>query len=471
MDRSVNRLSITLFFADIFWVILGLYVAAQLRMMLPFGKYVSNENIVFPLMVYPLAIFSWSFSLITEEAYHPQKVLRAVDEVRRVLTASLMATLLLAGSLYLTFREISRLQFIYFYLTTTFLILLYRGLIRVYYRIRGKGRGGEPLRILVVGAGELGIRVGRVILQHSRWGLDLVGFLDDDPEKQDWVPEGLEGKAVLGTVDDLLRSVNELDIDEIYFALPNRAYRRLKNVVAKLQKEAIKINVIPDYFSLALVHARPRVLGGLPVISLRAPAIEGTDRLVKRVFDVCVSAVLLFILWPVFLVIAIWIRIDSEGPVLFRQQRVGENGKIFTMYKFRTMVMNAEEYQREVVDYDESGNIIHKRPDDPRVTDLGRFLRRTSLDELPQLFNVLKGEMSLVGPRPELPWLVDEYEPWQRKRFAVPQGLTGWWQVNKRDKELMHLSTEDDLYYVYNYSIWLDLKILFMTIGALFRGY
>ena len=382
-----------------------------------------------------------------------------------------MSTLLLAGIMYFTYREISRYQYIYSSVATTFLLLFYRLLLRVYYRTRGYGRVVNLQRILVVGAGELGLRVAKIILNQSRWGMRLIGFLDDDPEKQDWQPEDLEGTAVLGKVDQLLQMVEEYQINEIYMALPARAYRRLRNVVVSLQNEAVKINIIPDYFSLALIHARPDVFSGLPVIHLRAPVIEGMNRLIKRIFDVIVSLFLIFFLWPILLFIALWIRLDSPGPAFFLQQRVGENGVLFMMYKFRTMVLGAEAQQAEITEYDKEGNIIHKHPDDPRLTKLGRFLRRSSLDELPQLFNVLKGEMSLVGPRPELPWLVEKYAPWQRKRFAVPQGITGWWQVNNRAGELMHMSTKDDLYYVYNYSILLDIKILFMTFSALFRGY
>jgi lipopolysaccharide/colanic/teichoic acid biosynthesis glycosyltransferase len=162
--------------------------------------------------------------------------------------------------------------------------------------------------------------------------------------------------------------------------------------------------------------------------------------------------------------------LDSPGPVFFRQKRYGENGRIFEMYKFRTMSVGAEEKIHEVARTTEDGNLIHKYPDDPRVTNVGKFLRRYSLDELPQLLNVLKGDMSLVGPRPELPWLVDRYDSWQRKRFAVPQGITGWWQINGRSDKPMHLNTEDDLYYVYNYSLWLDIQILLRTPWVVVRG-
>jgi lipopolysaccharide/colanic/teichoic acid biosynthesis glycosyltransferase len=166
------------------------------------------------------------------------------------------------------------------------------------------------------------------------------------------------------------------------------------------------------------------------------------------------------------LVTSVLIKLDSPGPALFRQERLGENGRHFFMYKFRSMVSNAEERFDEVIARDEHGQLIYKRADDPRVTRVGQLLRRTSLDELPQLLNVLKGEMSLVGPRPELPWVLEEYEPWQFQRFAVPQGMTGWWQVNGRSDKPMHLHTEEDLYYIKNYSLVLDVLILWKTIGV-----
>jgi len=168
-------------------------------------------------------------------------------------------------------------------------------------------------------------------------------------------------------------------------------------------------------------------------------------------------------------IIALAIKLDSPGPVIFRQERVGENGRLFTMLKFRTMVSNAEALRKQVESKDANGNRILKQQNDPRVTRVGNFLRQTSLDELPQIFNVLDNSMSLVGPRPEMPDFVDEYQPWQRKRFAVPQGITGWWQVNGRSDRPMHLNTEDDLYYVQHYSIWLDLQILARTVWAVLR--
>jgi lipopolysaccharide/colanic/teichoic acid biosynthesis glycosyltransferase len=166
---------------------------------------------------------------------------------------------------------------------------------------------------------------------------------------------------------------------------------------------------------------------------------------------------------PLFIVIAIAIKLESPGPILYPQKRIGEHGRPFLMLKFRSMVANADKLQ-------DKSSVDHKKREDPRVTRVGRFLRRTSLDELPQLLNILRGDMSLVGPRPEMPWLVSKYEPWQRKRFEVPQGLTGWWQINGRADKPMYLHTEDDLFYIRNYSIWLDIQIIIRTVLIIFTG-
>jgi exopolysaccharide biosynthesis polyprenyl glycosylphosphotransferase len=205
-------------------------------------------------------------------------------------------------------------------------------------------------------------------------------------------------------------------------------------------------------------------------MGLKEPVINGFDRVVKRIFDLVIATATLLLLWPVMLIIAIAIKLDSPGPAILKQERVGENGRIFTVYKFRSMVQDADKMLNDVIQRTDDGAIIHKRPDDPRITRVGRFIRRTSLDELPQLFNVVKGDMSMVGPRPELPFIVENYESWQHKRFAVQPGITGWWQINGRSDKPMHMHTEDDLYYISHYSPLLDLQILFKTVGVVLRG-
>jgi lipopolysaccharide/colanic/teichoic acid biosynthesis glycosyltransferase len=196
------------------------------------------------------------------------------------------------------------------------------------------------------------------------------------------------------------------------------------------------------------------------------PRLDPFERQVKRVFDLLVGTVTLVVMLPLMAAVAVAICLDSPGPAVIRQQRVGEQGKLFWMYKFRSMVKDAESRLAQAVKISADGRLQHKYPDDPRVTRVGRFIRSTSLDELPQLINVLKGEMSLVGPRPELPWIVEQYEPWQWRRFAVPQGITGWWQINGRSDKPMHWHTEEDLFYIQNRSLLLDIQILWRTLGA-----
>jgi exopolysaccharide biosynthesis polyprenyl glycosylphosphotransferase len=232
-------------------------------------------------------------------------------------------------------------------------------------------------------------------------------------------------------------------------------------------------------------------VNGVPLLRLRESPLNGPARTVKRLMDVVLSSLMFVCAAPIMAVVALVIRLDSPGPVIIRQKRIGENAQPFEMLKFRTMVDDGgqksevgsqrSEARSQKQEREKEKNLHalrpvsnlsewHKRPDDPRVTRAGRLLRRYSLDELPQVVNVLRGEMSLVGPRPELPWLVDDYETWQRHRFAVPPGMTGWWQIHGRSDRPMQLNVEDDLYYIRNYSLWLDIVILLRTIPVVLSG-
>ncbi|WP_376791087.1 undecaprenyl-phosphate glucose phosphotransferase [Thermoflexus sp.] len=415
-----------------------------------------------PTHLYFLAPLLWVLILLVVSAYDPRRTYRAADEFGRVGFGSLLASLCFAGLLYLTEREVSRGLFVLFILLNFVLLLGWRMMARLVWKVVKAPPARR--RVLIAGAGEVGQRVAQEIQQYAWAGLELVGFLDDDPAKRDC------DLPVLGTLDDATRVVQEHGVEDVVIALPRRAHARLDQLVQALHELPVHVYVVPDYFALALYRASVEDFAGIPMINLRAPALNDYQRLVKRAFDLVVGSILTLLALPVMGLVALAIKLDSPGPILFRQQRVGENGRLFTMYKFRSMVVNAEALQDQVTEVREDGTIIHKKPDDPRVTRVGRFIRRYSLDELPQLFNVLKGDMSLVGPRPELPWLVERYQPWQRKRFAVPQGITGWWQVNGRSDKPMHLHTEEDLFYIQNYSLWLDLVILWKTIWVVLRG-
>jgi exopolysaccharide biosynthesis polyprenyl glycosylphosphotransferase len=254
--------------------------------------------------------------------------------------------------------------------------------------------------------------------------------------------------------------VREERVDEVVIALPASAHEETLRLDAELRDTDVSVRILPDVFELVAMRAQIEDFYGLPLISLREPSMNPAQAAVKRAFDVVVAGILFTLSLPLFLLIALWIRLDSPGPILIHQRRVGAGGRIFPMHKFRSMQWNPADLD----------TAVDKVRNDPRVTRAGRFLRRSSLDELPQLWNVVRGDMSLVGPRPELPAIVERYEPWQRKRFNVPPGMTGWWQVNGRGDQEMHLNTEIDLFYVQNYSILLDVQILLHTVGAVIRG-
>jgi exopolysaccharide biosynthesis polyprenyl glycosylphosphotransferase len=275
---------------------------------------------------------------------------------------------------------------------------------------------------------------------------------------------------VLGGAGDVRSLVAIHGVTDVVIALPHSEYHQLAQMVQKLEDLPIQVWVALGFFDLTLYNTAIEDFAGIPMLDLRASAIDDYQRIIKRAFDLILGSIGLIITTPLIALSAVLIILDDGFPVCFRQSRVGENGRIFEMLKLRTMIRGAERLQSSVVSRDNDGNVLHKKADDPRVTRAGRLLRRFSLDELPQLINVVRGEMSLVGPRPELPSMVENYQPWQRKRFSVPPGITGWWQVSGRSDRPMHLHTEDDLYYIQNYSILLDIQILFITVWVVIIG-
>jgi exopolysaccharide biosynthesis polyprenyl glycosylphosphotransferase len=415
----------------------------------------------FPFILFLVFPFVWICFFLAFSIYNPSRNLRFGEELASLLLGSLSAGVALAGVLYFTYRDFSRMLFLIFLLLATVSTIGWRASYQLIRRL-SVGRIANPHRALIIGAGIVGRDLQQKIAENRDVRLRLVGFLDDDPAKRAADP------LVLDSLDNVRAIVQTARVDHVILALPRHAHERTNRLLADLHDLPVRVYVIPDYFALTLHHAAIEEFAGIPVLDLRAPALSDYQRLIKRAFDLVMTILLLPFALPLMGLIALAVRWDSPGPVLIHQERAGENGRIFKMLKIRTMVANAEELRHLVQRVDETGHILHKSANDPRVTRLGTFLRRFSLDELPQFFNILNGEMSLVGPRPELPYLVEKYEPWQRKRFAVPPGLTGWWQVHGRSDKPMHLHTEEDLYYIQNYSPWLDLLIMVWTIGALF---
>jgi exopolysaccharide biosynthesis polyprenyl glycosylphosphotransferase len=450
---------------DAILVFLSLAASTLLRPSLNFLPFAAEypELIRTPWLVYPIFVMEWIAVFLLFSIYDGRRNLREVDEFTNLSLASALAAVASAGTLYLSYRQVSRLLFVVFVLLAYGSMLGWRMIAHLAFRFNSSSLLGKR-RVLIIGAGTVGQELHQQIKQSPQFGLNVMGYLDDDPRKRASNPE------ILGPISNVATIIVDHHIDDVVIALPQRAYKCLNQLVGELHQLPVKVWVIPDYFRLALYKAAIEEFAGLPLLDLRAPALNDYQRMVKRAFDLVCVIITLPIVLPLMGIIALGILLTSPGPVIFSQERAGENGRLFKMVKFRTMVSNAEGLRFLVEQIDEQGLLIHKKPDDPRITPLGRFLRRTSLDELPQYYNVLKGEMSLVGPRPELPYLVARYEPWQRQRFAIPQGMTGWWQIQGRSDKPMHLNTEDDLYYIRNYSLLLDIYILVKTIYVVLVG-
>jgi len=436
-------------------------IATLLCLMLIIG--VDLETTLRRWSLYAGVVVIWSLVFIVlapQQAVFDRTILEAFT---RLLLAVLLAATSFAGLLYLIngnlFERDSFLRFVMLDLVIVSVIhLSFRTL--AHWRRAHRGR-----RVLVVGQANAAARLAEEFSRRPWTGVQIVGYASDEWDGPNTLPR-------LGDLSDLITLVQRHQIDEVIFALPPAQYGRVAELSLLLLREPVMLHMIPT--ALDLVFARTPVdnIGGIPLVSLRESALTPSQRIVKRLFDIVVSCGLIVLLAPLMLVIALLIKLESPGPVIFAQERIGEHGRRFKMFKFRSMYIDADRRWREVAKRDTTtGKLIHKQQDDPRVTRVGRKLRRTSLDELPQLFNVLRGEMSLVGPRPEMPYIAAEYEPWQWQRFRVPPGMTGWWQVNGRSEKPMHLHTEDDLYYIQNYSFWLDLRILAKTLVVVWQGH
>jgi exopolysaccharide biosynthesis polyprenyl glycosylphosphotransferase len=466
LRRFSSNFAVFSIFVDLLIIPIMLRLVIYIRPLLNPLPFLADikQVINLPIVIYIIFPVIWVSIFAIYSVYDGRRNIRVADEFASLTQGTLVAAISMAGILYFTYRETSRALFIIFVLSTFAIMILWRSAARLYFRMVREGLA-KPQRILIAGAGLVGREIQAKLLEHADFNLHFIGFLDDDSEKRKKEPN-----LILGPLADARTIVDGYQINNLVIALPLRAYDRTNRLVADLLDLPIKVWIVPDYFSIALHQAVFEDFAGIPTLDLRAPALNEYQRMIKRGLDLVITTLLLLPGLPVMFLIAFLILLLDGWPVLFFQKRVGENGRVFNFIKFRTMQRDAEQLKRDVEFWDEQGNLIHKRPNDPRVTPLGRFLRRFSLDELPQFFNVLEGNMSVVGPRPELPELVEKYEPWQRQRFAVPQGITGWWQIHGRSDKPMHLHTEDDLYYVNHYSVWLDIEICFKTIWIVIRG-
>lgn len=331
--------------------------------------------------------------------------------------------------------------------------------------VRQRGVGGH--RVAIVGCGEQAVAFAKVLRNQSPWKIELLGYLQGGDERQH-----PEARPELGDVADLAELLDREPVDEVVFAVPGRSLQAFKEAMDACDARGVDVlfslpSTVPHKGTMQIAN----VSGfDYPLLNLRRTPTSEARLALKRMLDLTGGLIGLLVAAPVMLIAAIAIKLDSKGPVLFKQVRAGRNGRKFTMYKFRSMVVDAEELKARLAHLNEMGGPVFKIKHDPRITRIGRFIRKTSIDELPQLFNIIKGDMSLVGPRPPLPSEVAQYEAWQRRRLSVKPGLTGLWQVSGRNQIDFEEWMQLDLDYIDNWSLWLDLKIIFKTVPVvLFR--
>lgn len=389
-----------------------------------------------------------------------------VDELFAVFRAIIVVALILVTGAFLTTgyrygHPYSRLLIFIFLCLSPLLITGGHLLLKEIYRKRA-ARKLDLERVLIVGLGRTAKIVKEGLTRHPELGYEVVGFVGRESG-----PKRFYASPVLGVTNDLLEIIGRERIHEVIFTEIATPPAQLADLIVTCQRRGVNVKVFSGLYRFITSRARIEELTGIPVISFGREPLYDLNLILKRMEDTIFSILILLLLSPFMLIIALLIKLTTPGPVLFRQERIGKNGQVFMMYKFRTMVRDAEEKKEELRPLSEAERPLFKMRRDPRITKVGGLFRRYSIDELPQLINVIKGEMSLVGPRPSLPSEVKEYEDWHRKRLEVLPGISGLWQVSGRSDLTFGEMVELDIYYIRNWSLSLDLKILLRTLPIL----
>jgi Undecaprenyl-phosphate glucose phosphotransferase len=465
MLRRYNRLLIAFYVAsDALLGLSAFIIAYTIRFhtgLIPITKGIPPLRQYINLLPFVVAVVPLGFHL--QNLYRLRRGRSWVDDFFGVFVGSILAVVF--GVMVTTYvqiyiapndrgaYEVSQAVWGIFLVLNVALTFALRQLVREVFERRW--RSGVGLRrILIAGSGELGRLVADKIIEHRELGYQIVGFVDDKPGDH----LGYRGLPLLGTIDETTEIAAREQIDHLYVALPPEQHLKTIDLLEATTRECVDVKVVPDLLHVIALKARLWDLDGVPVIDVNDIPLQGFNSIVKRVLDVLISTVALIVLAIPLGIIALLVRVTSRGPALFRQERMGLDGRAFSIVKFRSMVDDAER---------QSGPVWARENDD-RVTSLGRFLRRSNLDELPQLWNVLRGDMSIVGPRPERPHFVEQFKhriPQYMLRHKVKAGMTGWAQVNGwRGNTALDKRIEYDLYYIENWSVRLDLKIIWLTI-------
>jgi exopolysaccharide biosynthesis polyprenyl glycosylphosphotransferase len=438
-------------------------LAGLLALVFRFGAYASMPYAVLATVVPAV----WLILVALQRGYEYRFLGTGPDEYRRVATAGLMLFTVMAVVSYSIQAELSRAYVLVAVPGTVLLSLAFRQLLRGWiYRARVRGRGLQ--KVLVVGRADAAVSVIEKLDHEPQHGLVAVGACVPSVGPQ---VSHVHGVPVVGDPNQILEAVDELNVHVVaVVSHPDLSGQALRRLGWGLEERNVELVVSPGIIEVAGPRLSIRPVAELSLLHLERPAISGARRISKNVFDRVVGVALTMLMLPVMIAIALAIKIGSPGPVLFRQTRIGVDGSEFTMLKFRSMVMDAEARKAELLASNDGNGVLFKMKKDPRVTSVGAIIRRFSLDELPQLWNIVRGDMSLVGPRPPLPEEVAEYSDDATRRLRVRPGLTGLWQVSGRSDLSWEESLRLDLRYVDNWTLALDLAILWRTLRAVLRG-
>lgn len=440
-------------FAAAYWVRGTYFATSDLGGLYPFDRYAWLLLIILP---------TWAVLLHVFNAYRSYRISSFIDELFSVGKTALTGGLLVGAIAFVSKAEYLSRIFIFSFIVINMLFFwIERGLIRMISSSVRK-RGYNFRSVVIVGINDIARDIARRINNYQGWGLKLIGFIATDPGD----PRVQEnGVPVLGKLHELERIVGGQVVDEVIIAVPGAEMSHMTDTLLMLEEHGISARIVANIFPHVIAKMRIEELETVPLLTFSTAPSDMVALAVKRLFDIVVSATLLALCAPIMLGAAIAITVTSRGPILFRQKRSGLHGRVFTLYKFRSMYADAETRKKELEQFNEMGGPVFKMKDDPRVTPFGRFIRKTSLDEFPQFWNVLKGDMSIVGPRPPIPDEVAKYERWQRRRLSMRPGVTCLWQISGRNNiqdfnEWVNL----DLQYIDTWSLALDLKIFLKTI-------
>lgn len=418
--------------------------------------------------ILPWYLLIWAGLLHLTGLYESFRVKQVGDILLTIWSSAFIGVGAFGAAAYLLkYQDLSRFFVILTFFSAAALISLEKMAAMIFFR-RLRTHGYNFRNVLIVGTGKRVEEFIRILHRHDEWGLRIAGLVDEDASLRGTRKFGY---TVLGTLDNVADIVHENVVDEVVFIVPRAWHEKIEKIVAFCEMEGIRIHNAIDVFELKFAKAKQTDLDGFQLLTFERAPIRMWHRFFKGVLDVVISGVLLVLLAPLFALIAVAIRMTSKGPAFYRQQRCGLHGRKFTLYKFRTMVENAEAQLPELLAGNEMQGPVFKMENDPRITPIGKFLRKFSLDELPQLWNVFRRDMSLVGPRPPLPDEVRRYDSWQRRRLSMRPGITCLWQVNGRNRiSDFNEWTRLDLQYIDHWSVLGDLKILLQTIPAVVFG-